>query len=277
MDSQKNPSGAGAKIWVLYQGPSTNLLASLPPHSPNFNVLISGWEEDRRDIDGLSQLENRMSVVSRKPVFSGPRNLNLQVVSTSVGLRAIMRLLGPDALVLKIRSDFELYPMEKALEILRSEWLDVQDQLQKDPQFLSWPDQNPRKKSYWTEATRRLFGYAQAKHPILFYDYSWHKKGYFLDFMQFGRCEDLLTLWTIKRGLGNFSKMAPEEFLTSRFRRKFNVGSPGRSFLASGLFFRRFYDEGIKVRWIKTGTSHEDWKGHGLWSSASQLIAKRGL
>lgn len=264
-------AGPRKKKWVLYQGPSTHLLEALPGSSTKFNVLISAWEEDRNYLDKLTQGKDRIQILSKRLIFRGPSNLNLQAKSTVAGLREIMRIGGPDTLVLKVRSDFEINPLEKALDILESEWLDALQQLGKDSHAKNWPAKNPLMKSYWIEAAARICGRTQAEYPILFYDYSWHKKGYFLDFMQFGRCEDLLSLWTIKKRLSNFSTKAPEEFLTSRFRQKFNVGAPGRSFLASRLFFARFYEEGIRVRWIKTGSTHENWKGHGLWSSASQF------
>lgn len=258
---------------MLYQGPFTDQLKN--HHlSEDFNLMISGWQEDRRNLEAIAQGGNRVVVLSRRPLFSGPSNLSLQQASTLAGLRRIMKLAGPDALVLKIRSDFEVYPLNRALEVLRSEWLRAQDKLSGDPQGINWPNKNPMKMSFWIEVSRRCFGYTQARHPVLFYDYSWHKKGYFLDFMQFGRCEDLLNLWSIKRHIDVFSTGAPETHLTARFRKKFNVGAPGRSHIASSLFFRLFHEEGIQVHWSKTGATQDNWKGHGLWSSASQFNEK---
>jgi hypothetical protein len=213
-------------VWVLFQGPTGYFHQCLPPKEVEVKVLLSSWKGDEVALDDRAHIQ---AIYSKKPRIPGPQNVNLQKQSTRAGLEKIKEIAGPDALVLKIRTDMKLDPYDRAIHVLTQYWDECRELLEKEIQEANRAVERLGKFSRFLYELRRILGRRQATHPILFLDYSWHRKGYLLDFMQFGRVDDLITLWTLGHKLKFIHFRAPEEYLTKRFLKKFNVGGARKS------------------------------------------------
>jgi hypothetical protein len=254
-------------VWVLFQGPTGYFHQCLPPKETELNVVLSSWKGEEVTLDDREEIQ---AVYSKKPTFPGPQNVNLQKQSTRAGLEKIREIAGPDALVLKIRTDMKLDPYDRAIHVLTQYWDECRQLLEDEIQESNRAVKRLSKFSWVLYELRKILGHRQATHPILFLDYSWHRKGYLLDFIQFGRVDDLITLWTLGQKIKPIHFRAPEEYLTKRFLKKFNVGAQGRAMMAAGLFLGKLYNNDVRVTWMKTRITSQNWIGHGLWSVSSQ-------
>jgi len=274
------------KVWILFQGPPEYLPKVLPAPSQKFNVVVSTWR-GRGSTEGLFRELREINpdtkiLVSSKPFISGPGNINLQAESTKRGLRYIRDLGGRNDLVLKIRSDFRFSNWDKAVGILIDEYGQASQRLSDyatlPPVYVKMvltvakfllPSSRIRK------GVLRALGLAPIMGPILFLDYSLHRRGYFLDFVSFGHFEEQNLLWDLPTKYFGIFKRGGEEFLIDSFRRKFRSVGPGRQYLASGLVLGALVNGGVVIEWLKRGITSEAWKGHRLWIDASKLPAPR--
>ena len=184
--------------------------------------------------------------------------------------------------MLKIRSDFRFSDWDKALDILLYELDQVSQRL-----ALNQTPPSVYVRFFQTVAERllpsghrqqflRFFGIAPIKGPVLFLDYSLHRRGYFLDFLSFGHFEEQAILWGLPKKYFGFFKRGGEEFLVASFRKNFRSIGPGRQYLASGLVLFALVNGGVVVEWLKRSITSEDWRGHRLWIDASRLLPSGG-
>jgi hypothetical protein len=273
-------------VWILFQGPSEYLPNVVPAASQKFNVVVSTWRDKSLTEDLLQELKqinpDVKILASAKPIISGPGNINLQAESTKRGLRYIRDLGGKNDLVLKIRSDFRFSNWDKAIDILIDEYGQASQRLSHSgtlpPVYVKILLKLAKSLSHSSRIQNRILGalrFAPIMGPILFLDYSLHRRGYFLDFVSFGHFEEQTLLWGIPKKYVGLFKKGGEEFLIDSFRRKFRSVGPGRQYLASGLVLGALVNGGVVIEWIKRGITSEAWKGHRLWVDASRISSPR--
>lgn len=213
---------------MVYQGAGEYIKVLSQRHA-NLPIIFSTWTSgESSQPDHFSP--NHWLVKSPRPHLRGPSNLNMQKQSTLAGLRYAQGLGFEYAL--KVRDDMDIDYLDEIINML---------------DFIA--NSNLRTK-------------------IWFFDWVLHLSGYPMDFIQFGRTQDLISLWesvnvgSINVGVPHLwpEFSCPEIRLKSAFIREFSpdpfkkIGFLANDFMA---------DSRIDIHWLKRSLSmRRDWAGN---------------
>lgn len=145
-----------SSIAIVYQG-AGQYNSALSKKYSGLPIIFSTWESNETQVEIGDYEKSHYLIETRKPLIRGPSNLNLQKISTVRGLEKASSL--GFTFALKIRDDMDLDPLQDVLSLLKTL---VEDR----PETRFW-----------------------------FLDWVLHLSGYPMDFIQFGRTNDLLSLW----------------------------------------------------------------------------------
>jgi hypothetical protein len=170
--------------------------------------------------------DNHHFIIQDPPLLAGKGNINYQVKSTLSGLLEAKRR-GAEY-VLKVRSDFSFSDLPKLLEI--------------------------------------LFKKTSEEPCIYFLSFVTHEGGYFMDFVQFGKIDDLINLWSIGYKINYIHRKSPEVYLTKNFEKHFSNRCAGNvSYKYARYILPIMYQEKIKLTWHKRKITSDQWRGNPMF------------
>jgi hypothetical protein len=203
------------------------------------NVIFSTWcdSENGHKHENLKNFgggQNQHVVCRPMPIWRGRNNLNLQKQSTLTGLH-LARELGYE-FSFKIRSDMVLTGVEELMDLLQAE-------VNKGP--------------------ARIF----------FFDWVLHRTGYPMDFVQFGKTQDLIRLWSSVSTMP-LTRLCPEELLKKAFRNSFLKKSDDKNVWKQIGFMAAMLNAipNGDLNWIKNDINfRDDWRGNPVFVQCSGL------
>lgn len=146
-----------------------------------------------------------------------------------------MKLSGGATHVIKIRSDMHVSNMDRLVELL-------------------------------------LIELERRGNQVFFLDWVLHKRGYFMDFVQFDSIENLIQLWSIPYVARALSRQAPEIILTKNFVKSFAPSVPdGVAFKRARFILPLLYNNDLQIYWSKYSISTNDWRGNPIFVCASSF------
>lgn len=218
---------------ILLQGPMDFESEMVAQFYSNFNnVLWSTWDdEDPKKIAFVNNYGINV-LLNKKPKFSGSRNMNYQFYSTLMGIKWFKENNKKVNEIIKIRSDFIVYGVERLLNVLSNKEISF---------MFMWNSQITKHK------------------PIYYLDY-WHYGCDFpCDFVVFGNIETMYNIFNFQTEWS--TDVPPESFLLRNYllHKNLEINFDINYLKSNGLDFFMNYCESNNVHFASHKKTIQDW------------------